>query len=486
MEESSLHLSRAFSCTVKLLRLELAIADPSSHIQAIRSHVSFLLSTSADAPPPATLTPVLLKTLRSFHAQLSEVVKTASSLSALVARTKALTHLSTPATACGLFLLSLEAEQRTSLPNCGDLAKALGMRFNISGGIVMERYRIIYELVEKWIEDVPWLQTYERTNRGRSKVAKRVIIARGLKDVVQFQEELWKRALEAQTQPELALELDEREMAEEEVLSQSNGSVKTASSVGSLKRSSESPGPSASITTKRRRTRRCKQLHNAAEFLLSPLSIQSTPRTIPPTTPQILDLTDLPAGTDRGILHHFPLLSHMLAADDQTLSISRPPTRLQVLTTLRGGSSEDHITDDELFATGELEGLLRDAVERDVLKRALGWDRLDTEETSDKRQETKRKRDVEGETQKSGTTRIDMNAYTRLMMGFGDESFEDEELDWKDVLTFNEDSPPYDLRPNDMTGVIHPQLIEEGVELEDWRPPTPEGPAYDDTRFDYD
>ncbi|EIN03416.1 hypothetical protein PUNSTDRAFT_147062 [Punctularia strigosozonata HHB-11173 SS5] len=479
IEETPLRLSRTFSSTVRLLRLDLVLADPASHLQAVSAHINALIDTSPGASLRVPLPASLIKVLRSLQIHFPNVIKTSTSLSTLIARTNALAHLSTPATACALFLLSLEAEQRTSLPNYSELAKALGARFNVSGGVVMERYKVIYDLVEQWIRDIPWLEAHEKKGKGRSKVAKRVVVARGLKDVVQFQEELWRKALAEAAKPVLTLELDEEELAEDEVMSQSDGSSARAgseagaSAANSLKRSSQSPAPSAPATMKRRKTGQSKNVDHATDFLLHPSSAQSIPGAesalgYAPST------SHHPSG--RHVQYHFPLLSHVLAGDSQTLSSSRPPTRLQMLAGLRGGSGEEQVADEELFEEGELEGLMRDEAEREVVRRALDWH--DEEERQETAREVKKKgkRKAGESEQDDGTRRIDMEAYQRLMMGFQDEEAVDSELDLGTGP--NDDTFQHDFGLWSADG-------EEGLEVSAWRPPTPERAAYDDSRYDH-
>ncbi|KAJ8457423.1 hypothetical protein ONZ51_g11545 [Trametes cubensis] len=200
LEEPPTSVSRAFSAVVELLGLKLSTADPAIHLPALQTYlVSLVNGTEAGHALPAQL----MKLLPGLTPRLTSVVRTAASLSALLERTHILAHLPTPPTACALLILALEAEHGSSLPHAGALAQTLGARVGAGKGVVMQRYKQIYDLVEEWIREVPWLDAHERKaakgrqGGGRSKVAKRVVVARGVKDVVQFQEEIWRKRVES-------------------------------------------------------------------------------------------------------------------------------------------------------------------------------------------------------------------------------------------------------------------------------------------------
>lgn len=213
LEEHMAPISRAFSSVISLLQLGLASADPSMHFSALQCYLHSLVQD-----PTSSLSPKLLTTLRPLMAQLPTVMCTAKSLANLLSRSNTLSHLPTPPTACALMLLALEGELRSSIPNASALADALSKRLGVGKGVVMQRYKVIYDLIEEWIREVPWLQAHERKKggTGRSKVAKRVVVARGLKDVVQFQEEIWNKKLEDQARPHLVLDIDDEEDKEDD------------------------------------------------------------------------------------------------------------------------------------------------------------------------------------------------------------------------------------------------------------------------------
>ncbi|CAL1703707.1 unnamed protein product [Somion occarium] len=222
MDEDFLPLSRAFRAIIDLLHLKLTSADPSQHIATLQTY--YLQSLIADSSPlPADLQTKLKSVAPQSHA----ISRTAILLATLLSRFNILQNLPTPPTACAIFILALEAETASSLPHAGVLARNLGARMGVSQKVVMERYKIIYDAVEAWIKDVPWLEAHEKRvgSKGRSKVAKRIVVARGLKDVIQFQEELWSRQMESVPKPVLMLDVDDDGKFDE--ISEGSGDRKT-------------------------------------------------------------------------------------------------------------------------------------------------------------------------------------------------------------------------------------------------------------------
>jgi transcription factor IIIB subunit 2 len=69
----------------------------------------------------------------------------------------------------------------------------------------MTRYKTIQDEVASWVENLPWLDKYE-TRGGRAKVSKRLVVARGLKDVIRFQEDIWQQRSKPALPSELLVE----------------------------------------------------------------------------------------------------------------------------------------------------------------------------------------------------------------------------------------------------------------------------------------
>jgi len=445
------------------------------------------------------------------------VLRTAESLAALVTRSEKVSHLATPPTACAIFLLALEGEGRSPLPNCSMLAQALGTRFDVKQGVVMDRYRILYGIIEDWIKQVPWLQppTQPRTHASssRSKVSARGAVAKGLNDVVQFQEEIWKKALCGMDKISLDLDLidecdrtggdgitptavldDDRDDRSDfgSVTSVSTSVGTTSSSVTkrkSLVSSREASAELISRPIKKRKTRHNRSVESASHFLLNPSN--------PPITPS------KPTEDNQ-------LLSHLLSSDTSSLTHTfiHPPTRLQLLCVARPGGS-DAIADEELFEEGELEAVFRTEEEVNVLVRLVDWDKVEEERRLNKalrvsrNPPTKPKRGTsqEGLTPQLGTGRINMDAFKRLMdpasdldnfvVGCGEvdeerlpgdpenEAEEEYQHHWLSDLPTHildtDSKPPTPLPPtrSPLTQDSNGRLV--GIEEEeDWRPMSPD------------
>ncbi|KAI0350082.1 hypothetical protein OH77DRAFT_1593777 [Trametes cingulata] len=497
LDEPPVAVSRAFSAVVELLGLKLSTADPTVHLPALQNYFVSLVKGADPGTGTAAMPAQLKKALPSLVPHLPAVMRTANALSTLLERTHSLAHLPTPPTACALLILALEAEHGSSLPHAGVLAQTLGARVGAGKGVVMQRYKQIYDLVEEWIRDVPWLDAHERkrakgrAGEGRSKVAKRVVVARGLKDVVQFQEEIWRKRVEGAGRPTLELDVDEKD--EDASADDWNGSQSSS-------RSSQAPsGTATDASSSRKRTkaktRHPKSIVDASHFLLDPLSSAALLSTR--SGPASSSTTGPP-----------DLLTHLLTADASSLShaFRAAPSRLQLLATERGGADEEHIADEELFGEDELEGFMRSPEEAEAVRIAMGWElgeegeNGDVEEPGKRKSSRKRKRaeDEDGESMLSsqgkgkaratGSKRINMEALARLLDPDADitmESIEEKDEGGADAehrLEEDEDEGPQDDddQSSDETasGTLNPSASHStsddgGEVVEEWRPMSP-------------
>ena len=440
------------------------------------------------------------------------IMRTADSLCALISRSEGLAKLPTPPTACAVFMLAMEAEIQKQVPHAGVLAQILGARYGTAKGTVMQRYKLIYDVVEKWIREVPWLDAHER-KKGRSVVAKRVVVARGLKDVLQFQEEIWMKKLEAHQEslPQLNFDITDTEDSQDgeddadedgqwRYLQDTRRShTENIADAASANTSSTSPNSTKQELIRTRPIRMSyKSSHEhaiarASRFLLDPLrqtarsgsgygsaAQSSAPRLRKPSGPADLDL-----------------LSHILTADVAHLPhvFANVPSRLQILA---ARATKGDIPDEELFADGELEGLIRTAEEAGQLQTALGWDGEDGSEDPPpppKRSNRKRKRmgeDADGaEGPSKGTRRINMDALAQLLNPdmdleaaygaseydfVGDDDADDDGDDERAPL-----SPAGDGGDDDHDPPSRPvEDAGDGEIVEEWRPMSPGGRGFDD------
>ena len=426
LEEPLPSLTKTYNEVVKIFGFDIETSDPGVHLTTLHAHLTRIISDPVTFELPKTLA----SAVRSLQPRLPCVLRTAESLAALVTRSGKISHLATAPTACAIFLLALEGEIRSPLPNCGMLAQALGTRFDVKQGVVMDRYRILYGIIEDWIKQVPWLQPSIqpriRAPPSRSKVTTRGVVAKGLNDVVQFHEEIWKKALcgmekfsldldsidecdgigDDRMTPAASLDDGDDESDFNSTTSTSASAVTTTSSVTKRKRLVSSRVASVELTSrpiKNRKTRHYRSVESASQFLLNP---SNTP--IKPSK----------------LTEDNQLLSHLLSSDNSSFSDAfvRPPTRLQLLRAARPGGS-DAIADEELFEEGELEGLFRTEEEMNVLVRLVDWDEVEEEKRLNRALRTSRHRSTnsennvskEGSALQPGAGRIDMDAFKRLM-----------------------------------------------------------------------
>lgn len=331
LDETPVALARIFSSVINLLGLKLVSVDPSWHLPVLQR---YLLELKSELP--LCLPRNVIKALSSIH--LPSALRTAMLLSDLVSRAHLVTGLPALPTACAIYILALEGELSSSLPQCGDLANRLGRRFGASKDVIMRRYKLIYEHIKSLISEVPWLGKTDvsLTTSGRTtKFSKRVEVAIFLKDVIQFQEGKWKTKLESLS----SLSGDNESKDSSEI----NLNTKVSHKGDDETTLKHSPRP--------RKRRKYSQIDSASQFLLRPLQP-------PGETSQ--DFT-----------------SHLLTSD--TLFSTGVPTRLQLLASKK---HVDEITDEELFAEGELEGLMCSTEETDAIAQACDWAR--EEEDNDK------------------------------------------------------------------------------------------------------
>ncbi|KIM49415.1 hypothetical protein M413DRAFT_107467 [Hebeloma cylindrosporum] len=482
-------ISREFTSITSALKLSLSPVDPAVHISTLQAHLAFTLKERASDLPVTLITALRNLCLRS-------VTNTAISLSQILARLSPdhdVLRLPAPPTACGMFILALESENRTALNPLADLAECLGSRCHVAKSVVMSRYKTIQDEIALWVESVPWLDKYESKN-GRAKVSKRLIVARGLKDVIHFQEEIWQQ----KTMPTPDLELSDVESTADD-------------DEQSLHLSSSRP---------RKRPKLNHALSQATRFLLDPLgtSVSST--------------ISLPPNETRLSSEHFssrlPLAAYILA--NPASLIRRPPTRLQLLALDRGGVNEDQIPDEELFADGEFEKMLRNEEEVQTLRETFGWKEDDDSLQGDEgaalsnqgTSKTRVKRvasSTEDEILQGSAfsprkkSRLNMEALARFLAGDGDEdnvNFEGDDIDsslmgleevvnqsdgeetrfgHNDQIDIDEDedldsrvvveSSPSPQRKRPSTASRGQEDADLEVVVENWRPPTPEHPVSD-------
>lgn len=447
LDDSPLSLSRAFVAVVSLLDFDLSSPDPVVHLPILLSHLQSLLhseSSTSHLPPDlvAILTPL------SSHA----VLRTATSLSGIISReARAIPVLQspTPPIACAMLILALEAETRGPLPHLGELANALASRFGFARGVVTSRYKASYDLIEEWIREVPWLDQFAYKGKGRgasarSKVPKRSIVAKGIIDVIQFQEEIWTKKMSALGKDSIVIEADPTD--EDDKKDEEAFFLETSSST------SEPPERCHHQPRKKRKTKNYN-VEDAYHFLLNPLSAKSytlsnSMVSEDPGASTTCSDTSSPILTPPTV----PFTTHLLSTSSYDSKHS--PSRLQLLALSRGGGSAEHIRDDELFLEGELEELLRNSEEREALKPLfrLQWQEDDTVVHHADRGPQTARMEVS-----RGSGRVDMAALARILGG-------EEVVDGEECEVDSESSAPATPR--------HVQS-DAAEEVSAWRPLSP-------------
>ncbi|KAJ7273573.1 hypothetical protein B0H12DRAFT_1090061 [Mycena haematopus] len=320
-------LTRAFSSVISVLKIQpadLPSSEPKSHVSILQAHLSAALQSSIDSELP----PSLVAAVKPLP--VPSILATAASLSDLLASSippSAVAHLPVSATACAVLMWAIEAEARTTLTQLGDLAAFLGTKSNVKKPLVMGRYKLIQDDLIQRIDKIDWLDHYEPNSgkSGRAKIPRRLVVARGLKAVIESERECRRNALgqtaRTATHPE-----------------------------GEESDSDADPQPA-----RPRKRRRVHALQDATRFLLNPLS------------------GPLPASFLSSSHSALTLPTYLLTS---SLSMRRDklPSRLQLLSAARGGVGPDEIHDDELFEDGELEKIMRtDEHEIAELRSILGW-----------------------------------------------------------------------------------------------------------------
>lgn len=368
----------------------------------------------------------------------------------------------------------------------------------VSSKVIMQRYKIIYDAIEGWIREVPWLEAHERRGgtKGRSKIAKRVVVARGLKDVVQFQDEIWQKRLAGLGKPELKLDADD----DVETIDTEDGD--SAPEVGGaleLSAQHDSREEVATLhpsqTSRQYRSAHHRSVLKASQFLLRPLS-SPTP-TSGSRSPTPLDEDDL---------------LFLLAWDVSALAhvFVRPPTRLQKLVVSRQGG-EEAIADEELFTDGEMEGYLRTDDEIAAMETLFNSSdslfnpvvhRDDSSNPSKKRKQPSDSEDDElfGFSAKK-TRRIDLDALARLLGPLNNLCDKDDEGATLEQLVSVDPSPSGSLyasetdsvsREGDNDGSTDGDAEfgysgvgeDDGEVIEEWRPLSPGGVTFDEDRYE--
>ncbi|KAL4068090.1 hypothetical protein J3A83DRAFT_4359902 [Scleroderma citrinum] len=479
LDDSHLSLSRAFQSVVSLLNFSLTPTDPSVHLSSLQTYLLTLVHSNSTSSLPADLRTVLTSL------SLPAAVRIATSIAGIITAhepTLAITHLPTPPTACALLILALEAETRTPLPHVSDLAGALAARFGLASGVVSSRYKCLYDTLEEWIREVPWLDQFTQSkshgHRTRPKLSKRAVVAKGIRDIIQYKEEIWKKHMQTQHKISLVIEPDLGENPSAAAsLPREGGINNSLQCTGESDLSSSSS--SVSVAAKRRKTTH-GSLYEAYQLLLNPfLSSTTLSRGSPSLHTRATASADRHVDVDISLATDLLTRPHSAAAGEEDKPQRVPPTRLQLLAISRGGSAPSDIPDDELFDPGELEGLLRSDAECKALVPLfeLNWGSLAQDHVQDQQspegmvlKPNRNKKPARTET-KRGAKRVNMDVLNRIFEQGTEASFSCD--------LFGEGTSPIGPRPGRHASPIGERHQQEEADaapeiIEDWRSLSPE------------
>jgi hypothetical protein len=325
-----------------------------------------------------------------------------------------------------MLLLALEAHTHPprSAPHALVLAAQLGAAVGARGAAVMVHYRAFIDIIEAGASRVPWLVSANTT--GSKRLSRRSGVARAVLDVLQFQDELERAAVDNRGGP-IRVEIEaENDAGEEDEGNEGDESVLDALILQVELKSTENmrvntraaAGIVAPPIRKPRKPRTAAS--QAACFLLDPLSYNAPARTALTHTTYLLSSNACPGS-------------------------AAPPTRLQLLTAERGNA--EGIQDDELFDDDELEGIVVGTDEQAREEREMRAQTLQMiwgdEEDADAARANTSGGDGGKSRRKRGKERVDINKLAALLesddaftalgleeLNPGEEEVEHEEAAW--------------------------------------------------------
>ncbi|KAK1232276.1 hypothetical protein PQX77_004650 [Marasmius sp. AFHP31] len=488
VQQSHTNMKRILASVISVLGITLVPSEPQQHLSALQFHLISILEPSQHSTSP--LPPTLTGELKPLSIRSAEA--TARSLTDLLTTVHApdLPPFAAAPTACAVFILSLEAEARATLSNLSELATFFAARCHVGKGVVMRCYKSVQDELVKWSEELNWLDAYQQS-KGRAKVAKRLLVARALKDLIAWKDDVRRQQLQDSECFAVGAKLDEKDDASESYLLEIQ--KKDSDAFESI----PSEGPP------RKRKKLNHMIGDAAQFLADPLAGPIPPST-PANTHSIPDDSTLARDTSKkgpgipDIVHHIPLTQYLLASPAPVRSVKSFPSRLQLLSVARGGSGQEEIGDEELLTDTEWDSIQRTSPEMDEIleqwrrdgtldsmERALHQDRSDKNRKKKKGPHASCK-SGSGAPKKRKTKKINFDAFAKLMDEgdsgnpeltefLGIESLnigEDECEESQAGLTDEDDGDEDNEGPID-SGSVAACEAEDGDVIDEWHPLSP-------------
>lgn len=349
--------------------------------------------------------------------------------------------------ASALVMLALEGHAGKPAPQVLKLAGALGARPGVSvlGPAVMERYRRSLDALETRAKGVPFIDVHApkagRQRGGAKTDARRAQLARVVRDVLAFFASERARGV---AKAEAEIVFPSWEDGEDDAKSDSGAS----SGKGIGKRAT--PDSDVTLDGPRKRSRqRPRTAHNRARaFLLDPSASADAPC--------------------------LSASSFLLAP--QTHPGKHAPTRLQQLSAMRGGG--DAVEDEELFAEGELEGMIMHDDDEEVMDRRRTLNTLIPMEEKKQVEQVEKRLTPEERAKRRGLGRMNVEALRKVLGENGMSAEVTESLDGLELIRWGEGDGWADEVGSDdeekgsvSSGVPGAAGVEEVVG--DWRPPSP-------------
>ncbi|KAJ4488040.1 hypothetical protein J3R30DRAFT_3695696 [Lentinula aciculospora] len=416
IEQSDINLKRTLSSVLSALNITLTSSSPAQFLTTLQSHLSSILQSPVES---CGLKISVLSELKSLS--IHSAVETARLFIDILSRSASepnIYQLSPAAFACAIFIMSLEAEKRGSLSHLADISASFAGSCAVAKVTVMNRYQALHEEVSKWIKEVEWLDSYQKSSQ-RAKASKRQLCARGLKDALNWKHGRWKNRVEEHGKPDIHSQLTD---IDSELESETD-------SYPSYTNKNEDRQPS------RKKKKVHSSIRNGAHFLLNPLDTSVSASSSNVATSTSYHPQGASSSRNRITVNPFMTSSYLLS----TLTLvpeTRLPSRLQQLSVARGGANADVIFDDELLAEGEWETMLRTPEEMRILEQRWRDDGIldaieNVNSTALQKHETRRRKEKETQARTESldidtaqhpvSKRINLEALSSFMLNSGDE-----------------------------------------------------------------
>ncbi|KAG8739034.1 hypothetical protein FRC10_006229 [Ceratobasidium sp. 414] len=322
-------LARVYRHLTSLLNIKFEPLDPALLVPSIWNYTQSCLT---NPPPSGSPFPSELVTfLNELGPRTQPILNLALQLSNLILGVSLTQGRQPPLVACALLIVSLSGEAGRPIPKSAVLSSALSGRFGGTRRSISDRVREIERVIEDWRLDLPWTQSDIPLNR-RKRTTK---IARWIKDVVSFKDDLWSKQIDAVDHALYSPSTDDASNDEADDNTSCTGST---SATGSKRSDTQ-----ASSTTSGKRR------HLDAGYYDS-----GRPRAyvVEPSRKEVV---------------HTKIFASLLNPDAMG-STSTSTVRPDMLGELERLGAPKHIRDEDLFEDGELEGLIRTTPEIEALR----------------------------------------------------------------------------------------------------------------------